>query len=190
MPDTIINIDIEGIGPVCFNRSRRARRIIISVSPAKGVRVSVPLRISIGKAVDFVHLKQNWIRKHQAIIARVENRKQALGIHLQTIDKAAATKQLRDRLAFLAREHGFSCNRVTVRRQKTRWGSCSPRNNISLNIKLVQLPPELMDYVILHELTHTRVHNHSRKFWAELDKYVKNSKSVSRRLKADGMLLL
>jgi predicted metal-dependent hydrolase len=190
MPDTIINIDIEGIGPVCFNRSRRARRIIISVSPAKGVRVSVPLRISIGKAVDFVHLKQNWIRKHQAIIARVENRKQALGIHLQTIDKAAATKQLRDRLEFLAREHGFSCNRVTVRRQKTRWGSCSPRNNISLNIKLVQLPAELMDYVILHELTHTRVHNHSRKFWAELDKYVKNSKSVSRRLKADGMLLL
>jgi predicted metal-dependent hydrolase len=183
-------IEIEGIGPVCFTRSRRARRVIISVSPAKGVRVSVPMRVSVSKALDFVHKKQNWIRKHQAIIAQVENRKQALGIHLQTIDKAEATEKLKDRLGFLARDHGFNCNRVTVRQQKTRWGSCSPHNNISLNIKLAQLPEELMDYVILHELAHTRVHNHSRKFWAELDKYIKNSKSVSRRLKKDGMLLL
>ena len=189
MPETT-NIEIEGIGQVCFTRSRRARRVIISVSPAKGVRVSVPMRVSVSKAVDFVHLKQNWIRKHQAIIAQVENRKQALGIHLQTINKAEATQKLKDRLGFLAHEHGFNCNRVTVRQQKTRWGSCSPRNNISLNIKLVQLPEELMDYVILHELAHTRVHNHSRKFWAELDKYVKNSKSVSRRLKSEGMVLL
>ncbi len=189
MPDSN-NIEIDDIGQVCFNRSRRARRIIISVSPGKGVRVSVPMRVSVEKALDFVHKKQNWIRKHQAIIAQVENRKQALGIHLQTIDKAAAAKTLKDRLDYLAREHGFKCGRVTVRQQKTRWGSCSPRNNISLNIKLVQLPAELMDYVILHEMVHTRVHNHSRKFWKELDKYVQNSKSVSRRLKKDGMLLL
>ena len=171
MPDTIINIDIEGIGPVCFNRSRRARRIIISVSPAKGVRVSVPLRISIGKAVDFVHLKQNWIRKHQAIIARVENRKQALGIHLQTIDKAAATKQLRDRLEFLAREHGFSCNLVTVRRQKTLWGSCSPRGALSFNWKLIMIPLPVVEYVVVHELCHLRELNHSKSFWTLVERH-------------------
>jgi predicted metal-dependent hydrolase len=90
----------------------------------------------------------------------------------------------------LAGIHGFTCNRVTVRQQKTRWGSCSPKNTISLNVKLALLPAELSDYVILHELVHTRVHNHSKKFWAELDKYVPNSKAMAKRLRTNEMVLL
>ena len=119
-----------------------------------------------------------------------EQRKQALGLTLQTIDKTAAGKKLADRLEYLAEMYGFACNRVTIRQQKTRWGSCSPKNNISLNIKLVLLPEELLDYVILHELVHTRIHNHSRKFWVELDKYVMNSKGLAKRLKMNEIVLL
>jgi predicted metal-dependent hydrolase len=90
----------------------------------------------------------------------------------------------------LAGIHGFTCNRVTVRQQKTRWGSCSPKNTISLNIKLALVPDELADYVILHELVHTRIHNHSKKFWAELDKYVPNSKAMAKRLRKNETVLL
>jgi hypothetical protein len=183
-------INIDGIGAVCFNRSRRARRIIISVSATKGVRVSVPWRTSLQKAIEFVNIKKKWILKHQALIAQNEQRKQALGPHIQTIDTAAAKKQLTDRLNYLTEMHGFTCNKLTFRQQKTRWGSCSPKNNISLNIKLILLPGEIMDYVILHELVHTRVHNHSKKFWTELDKYVKNSKAISRQLRKNEMILL
>ena len=99
-------------------------------------------------------------------------------------------KIITDRLYHLAGEYGFKFNRVTIRHQKTRWGSCSPKNNISLNIKLILLPDALVDYVILHELVHTRIHNHSKNFRSELDRYVKNSKAMARRLHTDGMMLL
>jgi predicted metal-dependent hydrolase len=184
------NSKIEGIGLVHFIRSRRARRIIISVSPEKGVRVAIPRRASFKQALDFVQHKQSWIRKHLALISQIEHRKKAAGIHLQTIDQADAKKRITERLNDLAAEHGFKFNRVTLRRQKTRWGSCSPKNNISLNIKLILLPEALIDYVILHELVHTRIHNHSKQFWSELDRYVKNSKTIAKRLRTDGMMLL
>jgi predicted metal-dependent hydrolase len=182
--------EIDGVGSVRFGHSRRARRIIISVSPSKGVRVSVPVQVSFKKALEFVHLKKGWIQKHLAIIEQIEDRKKASGIHLQNIAKADAKKRLTERLYYLANKHGFTCNNVTIREQKTRWGSCSPKNNISLNIKLIQLPEALSDYVILHELVHTRIHSHSKKFWSELDRYVKNSKAMAKQLRIDGMMLL
>ena len=183
-------MDVDGIGLVRFNRTRRARRVIISVSPTAGVRVSVPRRTSFQKALEFVEIKKRWIQKHLALIAQNDKRRQELGQALQIVDKAAAGKKLTDRLYQLAGIHGFTCNRVTVRQQKTRWGSCSPKNTISLNIKLVLLPEVLSDYVILHELVHTRIHNHSRRFWAELDKYVQNSKAMAKQLRMNEMILL
>ena len=91
------------------------------------------------------------------------------------------------RLNRLAKEHGFTFNRVSIRSQKTRWGSCSRNNNISLNIKLVLLSEAMVDYVILHELVHTRIYNHSKEFWLELDKYVGNSKATASRLRRYGL---
>ncbi|MFC1990575.1 M48 family metallopeptidase [Chloroflexota bacterium] len=79
---------------------------------------------------------------------------------------------------------------MSIRNQKTRWGSCSHKNNINLNMKLVLLPDELVDYVILHELVHTRIHNHSKRFWVELDKYVGDGKLMTSRIKKTGMGLL
>ena len=83
----------------------------------------------------------------------------------------------------MAKEHGFRYNKATVRNQKTRWGSCSAKNNISLNMQLMNLPKELIDYVILHELVHTKVKNHSKTFWATLDQYNHNAKQKNRALK-------
>ncbi len=183
-------INVDGVGPVRINHSRRAQRVIISVSPTIGVRVSVPYRTSVTKALEFVETKKRWIQKHQALIAQNELRRQALAQNLQISDAAAAKKKIINRLFQLAEIHGFACNKVTVRQQKTRWGSCSPKNTISLNIKLALLPVELADYVMLHELVHTRVHNHSRRFWAELDKYVPQSRAMAKRLRTNDMVLL
>ena len=78
------------------------------------------------------------------------------------------------RLAWLAREHGFSFNKVMIKNLKSRWGSCSGRNNINLNLHLMRLPDELIDYVLLHELCHTVEKNHGKMFWALLDKVTGN----------------
>jgi predicted metal-dependent hydrolase len=177
-------INIDGIGLVLFEHSIRARRIIISVRPQKGIRVALSGRSSVNSALEFVHKKKKWIQKQLARIAEYENRNQSLAIAFAAIDRTEAKRTLIARLKQLAEKHGFSYNRVSLRNQQTRWGSCSRKNNISLNLKLVILPEEMMDYIILHELVHTRVHDHSKKFWAELDKYTGNSKALAVKLKS------
>jgi predicted metal-dependent hydrolase len=177
------NINVNGIGPVLFEHSFRARRIIISIRPQKGVRVAVPGRTSVNSALEFVHTKKPWIRKQLARIAEYENQNKTLANSFAAIDRVEAKKKLTTRLKQLAEKHGFTSNRVFIRNQQTRWGSCSHKNNISLNVKLVVLPEELIDYVILHELVHTRIHDHSKRFWSELDKYVGNSKVIASKLR-------
>jgi hypothetical protein len=89
------------------------------------------------------------------------NLRPALEHHL----RAAAKALLTGRVGQLAREHGANVNRVVVRNQKSRWGSCSCRGTISLNWRLIQLPEAVRDYIIVHELMHLRHLNHSPRFW-------------------------
>jgi len=183
-------IQIDGVGPVLFERSHRARCLNISVKPFTGVRVAVPDGLSFKKAEDFVHTRTDWINKHLARMKQFEREHEANSVTALDIDRAQAKRKLSRRLKYLAEKHGFTYNRVFIRNQRTRWGSCSQKNNISLNMKLVRLPGELMDYVILHELTHTRYKNHSNDFWAELDRIVGNGKGMDARLKEYGLGLL
>ena len=181
---------IDGIGIVLLEHSSRARRIVITVRPGKGVRVAVPRHTSFKSALEFVRVKKPWIKKHLAKIEGYEKEKKAFNDIFLSIDRMEALKKIISRLHQLAKQYGFTYNRVSIRNQRTRWGSCSGKGNISLNIKLVALPPELFDYVILHELVHTRIHNHSRKFWKELDKYVENAKTKAAGLIEYGLGLL
>lgn len=84
----------------------------------------------------------------------------------------------------LAQQHGFSYNKVFVKNQKTRWGSCSGKKNINLNLNLLRLPRELIDFIILHELCHTREMNHSHKFYCELDKVCPNHRKLNSLIKS------
>lgn len=179
---------VDGVGPILFERSIRARRIIISIKPSNGVRVAIPNRVSFKSALEFVNLKKPWIQKHLVRIKRMESQRQVLNSSV-IIDKVKTKKKLTNRLKQLAVQHGFTYNKVYIRNQKTRWGTCSHKNNISLNMKLVLLSEDLVDYVVLHELVHTRIHNHSKDFWVELDRYVRNSKAMASRLREYGYSL-
>ena len=112
----------------------------------------------------------------------VEKEHEVLSKNLTEIDRVEARKKLVSRLNELSGQHGFSYNKVFMRNQKTRWGSCSGKNNISLNMKLVRLPYEMIDYVLLHELVHTRIKNHTNEFWTELNRLVGDAKKIDRRL--------
>lgn len=95
-----------------------------------------------------------------------------------------AKKILPVRLEELAKKHGFKYNKVAIKNAKTRWGSCSYRDNINLNLHLARLDNDLIDYVILHELCHTIEKNHSARFWALLHKHLPNATELRKRLKA------
>ncbi len=181
MPTTAL--DIEPIGQVLFAKSKRAKRLSITLKPFKPVRVAVPHRVSIRKARKYLNSNIEWVKKHLPNIRRLEQKHKTMVKDSPLICKKEAKELLISRLNQLAQKYGFSYKRIFIRNQKTRWGSCSQLNNISLNVKLLRLKDELVDYVILHELVHTRIKNHSKKYWAELDKYTGNAKALDKELK-------
>jgi predicted metal-dependent hydrolase len=85
----------------------------------------------------------------------------------------------------VADEKGFAFSRASIRAQKSRWGSCSRRGTISLNLKILFLPPELVRYVLLHELCHTRRMDHSKHYWALLREHAPDCKQQAKLLRAD-----
>ena len=100
--------------------------------------------------------------------AEVQQLAQATLVQIYRIE---AKKLLPARVMDLAQEHGFSHGKISIRDSRTRWGSCAANNNISLSLHLMLLPDHLIDYVILHELCHTVVKNHSEAFWSLLDSH-------------------
>ena len=174
-------IQIRGIGEVRLERSLRARHICLSVRPFAGVRIAVPRGVTFQSAEQVAHDKLPWLKKQIEKVASLEQ--QAIEREKSDpIDCRKARRQLIGRLELLARRHGFTYNSVAVRNQKTRWGSCSAKNNISLNLQLIRLPDKLLDYVLLHELVHTRIKNHSQGFWEQLNQLVGEAKKLDRQL--------
>ncbi len=184
---------IDGIGSIRLEHSSRAKQTTVTVKPKLGVRVAVPIRVSFEEAMEFVNRNEPWIRKTLVRIQQLESRQKdlkKLDKLYSTIDKPKAQKTLITKLHDLAKKHHFTYGKVSIRNQKTRWGSCSHTNTISLNMKLVILPEELMNYVILHELLHTRIHNHGTRFWTELNKHVKDANALASRLRAYDLRLI
>jgi predicted metal-dependent hydrolase len=105
------------------------------------------------------------VKEHEQTLSIPEFNKNE---HLRKWVKSKAQAYLPIRLAELAAQHHFEYTGCTVRHARTRWGSCSRLGNINLNASLILLAPELLDYVLLHELCHTREFNHSKHFWAEM----------------------
>ena len=182
-------VELSKVGTVLLERSRRAKRISVSIRPFKGVRVAVPYGVSFEAAKSFALSKASWISKHRIKMERLEL-KAKLKSADDPIDRQAARNFLVDRLDYLAKQYGFNYNRVFIRNQKTRWGSCSNKNNINLNMNLVRLPQELIDYTILHELVHTRVKDHGKLFWHQMDKLLGDAKKIDKKLSDYEFLLI
>ena len=119
------------------------------------------------------------------IAAGVVNVRPAVELALRRI----ASRELVPRLQALASEHSLTVDRVTIRNQRSRWGSCSRRGVIALNFRLVQMPPAVCDYVLLHELMHLRQQNHSRRYWRLVAAVCPDYREAERWLRVEGRAL-
>ncbi len=149
---------------ISFKKSVRARRMRLTVKIGGSVVVTVPNGVGMEAAEQFVAQKAHWLKRAVARMEKVSPRI-ALPRSFYKQKRTEAERLIRGRLSELNLAYGFSYRAITVRNQKTRWGSCSRRGNLSFNYRLVLLPQQLVDYVLVHELCHLREFNHSRRFW-------------------------
>lgn len=168
--------EITGIGAVAVAVSDRARHARITIRREGTVKLILPRQMSQKQGRKFIESSRSWITKHLCQLRVVQQADPRL-------DWVQARRLLVERLGELARKHDFQYNKVFVKNQKTLWGSCSAVNNINLNVNLVRLPEALRDYVILHELVHTRHKNHGGEFWRSLNRFVGDGKKLQRQLR-------
>ena len=180
-------VAIAPVGVVHFAFSKRAKHLSITVRHDSSIRVAIPKGMTLSVAKKFFQTKIPWVKKNLEKIQRMQiqrqNQQDQPLLELSAGEKRNAKKHLIQRLDYLADKYGFTYNRIFIKNQRTRWGSCSSKDNISLNMKLVRLSLEMQDYVILHELVHTKHKNHSKKFWQAMDKLVGDSKQLRKQMR-------
>ena len=176
-------ISLPRVGDVLLERSHRAKHINISVKPTGKVRVAVPVGVTFERAQNFAKRKETWIEKQ---ILKFVNSPATLISDTFAAECFILEKEyLVNRVESLAKKHGFQFSKLKFSVMKTRWGSCSAKNNINLNMLITYLPKHLQDYIILHELVHTRIKNHSYHFWNVLDCIVGDAKGMHQELRAN-----
>mgnify|MGYP000435769325 FL=1 len=179
---------------VAVIRSNR-KTVAIQVNSDLSVTVRAPYSASEKDIEEILKKKEAWISRHIEKIKKTKERFEAEPTEKLTREKVIALaeealKVIPERVEYFAKVIGVTYGKITVRNQKTRWGSCSSKGNLNFNCLLMLAPPEVLDYVVVHELCHRKQMNHSKAFWLEVEKVLPNYKEVRKWLKEEGSQMI
>lgn len=179
-----------GIPHIEIIRSRR-KTMAIEIKEDGRVLVRVPLRAGAEQIQAFLTANEAWIRTHlQKVLARQAERERLQIPKLSEVQVRSLAEQAKKiipaRIACYAPQMGVTYGRITIRNQKTRWGSCSAKGNLNFNCLLMLTPIEIVDYVVVHELAHRKEMNHSAAFWREVERVLPDYRSRRKWLKEYG----
>ncbi len=168
----------------------RSNRKTLSIQLKDGEIIArAPLRMREEDIYSFIESKKAWIEKHLSAIAeRKESLDKVVPFTEEEI-KALAEKAkeiIPQRIEYYAPKIGVTYNRITIRNQRTRWGSCSSKGNLNFNCLLALFPLEIIDSIVVHELCHRKHMNHSPLFYAEIDKVFPDYKRCHKWLNDNG----
>ncbi len=171
------------------------KTIALQVNPDLTVTVRAPRRMSDRDIRLFVQEKEPWIRKHVEQLRQRNEQYDSQGLEPLTYaelhelaDKALA--YIPGRVAYFADKMGITYGQITIRNQKTRWGSCSSKGNLNFNCLLMLTPPEVIDYVVVHELCHRKEMNHLKAFWDEVAHVMPDYDKARLWLKSEGDMIM
>ena len=175
-------------------RSKR-KSLSIEIRADGRIIVRVPMRIQLEEVREFVNSKESWIRTHQKIAReraealKADERSRLSREEIRELAEKALLV-IPDRVAYYAEKMGVTYGSITIRNQRTRWGSCSAKGNLNFNCLLMLAPPEVLDGVVVHELCHRIEMNHSKKFYEEVLRVYPEYRKSEKWLKENGRALL
>ena len=175
-------------------KSRR-KTIAIQVNSDLSVTVRAPYGVTEKYIEEFLNKNEAWISKRMNEIKVKKKSIESKNVENVTLDKIKiladqALKIIPTRVEYFARIIGVTYGNITIRNQKTRWGSCSSKGNLNFNCLLMLAPPEVLDYVVVHELCHRKQMNHSKAFWTEVEKVFPDYKKSIKWLKEEGSQIM
>jgi predicted metal-dependent hydrolase len=169
--------------------SKRARRMRLAIYCDGGFVVTAPRHISNNIIEQFIIRKSQWILDKLEYFKSISSKINAKGSendYSNYKDKALALVE--KRIEYFNKIYGFKFNKINIKNQKTRWGSCSRKGNLNFNYKIALLPEKLADYIIVHELCHLKEFNHSQKFWNLVARTIPNYLEIKHELKKMSLL--
>ncbi len=150
----------------------KRKTMALQVTRDGQVVVRCPMRMSDARAREFAESHREWIEEnYKRVQERISNQPVFTKEEIREY-REKARKVLTEKTMWWAKKMGVDYGRIAIRQQATRWGSCSVKGNLNYNWKLVLLPEELQDYVVVHELAHRREMNHSRQFWGIVEREI------------------
>lgn len=173
-----------------LKKSKRAKRLRIAVYCDASVVVTAPYRLRENIIEEFILSKSKWLLEKLDFFKKMEKK-----LHFKFSKKDYVKNQeqakgfVLGRLEYYNKIYKFKYNNVYIKNQKTVWGSCSKKRNLNFNYKILFLPSNLADYIIVHELCHLKEMNHSNKFWNLVSKTYPNFKEIRKELKNHGLRL-
>lgn len=175
-------------------RSNR-KTMAIQVNSDLTVTVRAPRCASSNDIERILREKEPWIRKHMEQMQEKKALYESEEIAYLTNEEIQeladrALEYIPKRVEYFSRRMGVNYGRITIRNQKTRWGSCSEKGNLNFNCLLMLTPSEVIDYVVVHELCHRKQMNHSKDFWNEVEKVIPNYRESVQWLKNNGSSIM
>ena len=167
-------------------RSRR-KSVGLEVKTDGNILARIPGYLTDGELEKFLEEHKGWILKKVKLLEeRLKDMEPSRACPVRELlpeDIVKIKKRFSERVQYYSSLMGVTYERITIRNQKTRWGSCSAKGNLNFNYQLYYLPEELLDYVVVHELAHRKHMNHSAAFWEEVGRYYPDYKEARKRLK-------
>lgn len=164
-----------------LKRSMRSRTMRLSISPDARVIVTAPEYLDLEAIERFVAQQSAWIETH----TQRARKRSVIRVRRGDIPslKKRALALVEERCAHVAQMYGLQFRKISIRAQKTRWGSCSRSGNLSFNYKIAILPPPVAEYIIVHELCHLAEMNHGKKFWDLVARTIPEHRAIRKALR-------
>ena len=163
--------------------SLRAHRLHITVYPGGRIVVTVPKRATASDAVArFLRRRRRWVIRTYRHLSRFGELRLPSGRKDFLANKERARAFILERLEYFNAQYGFNVGRMSIRNNRSRWGSCSKTGNLNFSYRIIHLIPDLADYIIVHELCHLKEFNHSSKFWSLVALVIPDYKRLRREL--------